>query len=63
MCSKECEYKDICQDYVDTSRKYMPEYSKRLKNHLLLHLIDSMINFGPTSSFSTERYNNILLAV
>ena len=33
----------------------MPEYSKRLKNHLMLHLVDSMLQFGPTSCFNTER--------
>ena len=27
-----------------------------MKIHLLLHLIDNMVDFGPTSSFNTERY-------
>ncbi len=32
-----------------------PEVSKKLKIHLFLHLTDNMMDFGPTSSFNTER--------
>ena len=41
----------------------MPEYSKRLKTHLILHLVDSIVSFGPTQCYNTERYVNILVAI
>lgn len=34
----------------------MPDLGRKLKLHLLLHLVDNIIEFGPCSSFSTERY-------
>lgn len=34
----------------------MPVYSKRLKTHLVLHLVDNMTDFGPTECYNTERY-------
>ena len=34
----------------------MPELLQKQKTHLALHLVDSMIKFGPCSAFSAERY-------
>ena len=39
----------------------MPEYAKRLKIHLILHLVDNIIDFGPTMCFNTERLVTRLL--
>lgn len=54
--SKYDDYKDICEQFVTSVANYMPQFSKRLKVHLLLHLVDDMIQFGPASCFNTERY-------
>ena len=45
----------MCNDFVATTAEYMPEYSKRLKTHLILHLVDGMVAFGPTQCYNTER--------
>ena len=37
-------------------KKCFPEQLKKLKVHLILHLVDDMKEFGPTASFNTERY-------
>ena len=37
-------------------KKIFPEQLKKLKVHLILHLVDNMKEFGPTASFNTERY-------
>ena len=46
--------------FVDTCSKYMPEYSKRLKTHLILHLADNIMDCGPTSVFNTERLVHVI---
>ncbi len=46
----------VLQEFVTTITRYSPEYSKRLKVHILLHLSDDMKQFGPASLFNTERY-------
>lgn len=53
--TKEHDYKEVCQMFVDTCKEFMPEYCKRLKTHLLLHLVDNIMDFGPTPCFNTER--------
>ena len=45
-----------CTKFVNSVLKNMPDLAKRLKMHLLLHLVDNMLTFGPSSSVSTERY-------
>ena len=43
---------------------HQPDLLARVMVHLLLHLVDSMIDFGPSSAFNTERcskYHNINL--
>ena len=49
-------FRDVCKTFVDMASIYMPEYAKRLKVHILLHLVDNMEEFGPTSLFNTERF-------
>ena len=44
------------QMFVDLITQYSPEYSKRLKVHILLHLADDIRDFGPSNVFNTERY-------
>ena len=34
----------------------MPLYSKRLKTHLVLYLVESIIEFGLTQCYNTERF-------
>ena len=41
--------------------KHMPVLGKKLKIHLILHLSDNIIEFGPTSSFNTERYSQVTI--
>lgn len=53
--SQEKNYQSVCKKCVDAVKKNFPDLSKKLKIHLFLHLSDSMIDFGPTSSFNTER--------
>ena len=59
----EMECKEICKQFVDTARQFQPELQK-VKVHLLLHLVDCMLDFGPCSVYNTERYNiNVYLFV
>lgn len=51
------EYRVVCQRFVDVCTSCMPEYSRRSKVHLLLHVIDDMVQFGPQDCFNTERYS------
>ena len=44
----------ICQDFVHEVGECFPDL-KKVKIHLFLHLVDDMIEFGPTSAFNTER--------
>jgi hypothetical protein len=36
--------------------EHLPELAKKLKVHLMLHLTDDMLDFGPSSAFNTERF-------
>ncbi len=51
--------KEVCKEFVNLAAQYMPEFSKRLKVHILLHLSDNLKDFGPTYLYNTERYYNI----
>ena len=44
---QEYYYRDICSEFVSLTAEYMPVYSKRLKTHLILHMVDNMMDFGP----------------
>lgn len=37
----------VCRDFVDAEHTYLPEYKKKVKIHLILHLVDTMVAFGP----------------
>ena len=53
-----------CQDFVDNVKTHMPTFLQKQKTHLILHLVECMDEFGPTSSFNAERYvYHILLLV
>uniref|UniRef100_A0A1X7UVS3 C2H2-type domain-containing protein n=1 Tax=Amphimedon queenslandica TaxID=400682 RepID=A0A1X7UVS3_AMPQE len=51
-------WKDICCDFVQCAVSYMPAYAKRLKTHLILHLVDHIVDFGPTQGYNTERFES-----
>ncbi len=53
--SREKDYQRVCKELVDTVRRNFPDLSKKLKIRLFLHLTDSMMDFGPTSSFITQK--------
>lgn len=48
-------YKRVCKDFVDSVKECNPQSLNKMKIHLLLHLVDDMCDFGPTSAFNTER--------
>ena len=45
----------ICQEFVREVGLCFPDLKKKVKVHLFLHLVENMIDFGPTSAFNTER--------
>ena len=45
-----------CTKLLNSVLQSMPDLGKELKFHLVVHLIDNILAFGPSSSFSTERY-------
>lgn len=61
--SKEKDYQKVCEELVNTIKRNFPDLSKKLKIHLFLHLTDSMMEFGPTSSFNTERLVKASLSI
>ncbi len=54
--SKAVECKAICQSFVEAVSEHQPALLRKQKVHLMLHLVESMDQFGPTSAFNTERY-------
>eukprot|EP00731_Ephydatia_muelleri_P028790 Em0020g434a len=52
------EWKSVCQAFVSTVKQHMPSLLEKQKTHLILHLVDSMVKFGPCSSFSAERFES-----
>lgn len=46
----------MCEEFVSLIKQHFPHLQKKVKIHLLLHLTGNMVDFGPTSSFNTERY-------
>lgn len=53
------EYEELCQAFVDSARDHCPELLRKVKVHLILHLVDCMVAFGPCAAYNTERYNNV----
>eukprot|EP00731_Ephydatia_muelleri_P013203 Em0007g513a len=52
------EWKSVCQAFVSAVKQHMPSLLEKQKTHLILHLVDSMVKFGPCSSFSAERFES-----
>lgn len=48
-------YKGTCEGFVKAVMDNFPKFGKMVKIHLLLHLPDSIVDYSPTSAFSTER--------
>ena len=53
------EISRLARTFVELITHYSPEYSKRLKIHILLHLADDLRQFGPQKVFNTERYSAV----
>lgn len=41
--------------FLDCVQNAAPEMLKKMKIHLLLHLPDNILDFGPTANYNTER--------
>ena len=54
------EWSSVCTQFVDTVSQCQPDMLRKQKVHMVLHLVDCMEEFGPTSSFNSERYIPIL---
>ena len=50
------EYKDICTSFVQSVSCSHPEMLNKQKVHLLLHLPDTLLQFGPICAYNTERF-------
>jgi len=48
-------YESECSSCVAAILAHYPDLKRKLKVHLLLHLCESMLQFGPTSAYNTER--------
>ena len=57
------EWKTICQTFTSSVKLHYPELLKRPKIHLILHLVDCMAQYGPTSAYSAERFEFIMLTL
>ncbi|KAL5517682.1 hypothetical protein EMCRGX_G003276 [Ephydatia muelleri] len=53
-------YRDVCHRFARAIDCYSVTWRKKLKIHLILHLPDSMLRFGPASSFNTERCEDLV---
>jgi hypothetical protein len=52
--------KQLLQSFLNAVARTYPEFMKKAKLHLLLHLVDDIENLGPPNGFCTERQKNIL---
>ncbi|XP_028413915.1 uncharacterized protein LOC114536761 [Dendronephthya gigantea] len=48
--------KQLFKTFIDAVTRIYPEFLKKAKLHLLLHLVDDIENLGPANGFSTERF-------
>ena len=46
-------WNQICADFVHSDRDFMPEMLRKQKVH---YIVQCMQDFGPSSSFCTERF-------
>eukprot|EP00731_Ephydatia_muelleri_P021815 Em0014g406a len=49
------QWKSVCQNFIDSVKVHFLNLLRRPKMHLILHLIESFEQYGPTSAFSAER--------
>ena len=49
------QYQKVCESFVSAVKLGCPEMLNKPKVHLLLHLPQSMRDFGPTFAYNTER--------
>eukprot|EP00731_Ephydatia_muelleri_P006511 Em0003g759a len=49
------QWKSVCQNFIDSVKVHFPNLLRRPKMHLILHLIECLEQYGPTSAFSAER--------
>ena len=54
--SKAEAWNQICADFVHSVRDFMTEMLRKQKVHYILHLVQGMQDFRPSSSFCTERF-------
>eukprot|EP00731_Ephydatia_muelleri_P035783 Em0160g4a len=54
------EWNKVCIEFVQAVKRNMPALLLKQKTHLILHLVSSMMKFGPSSSFSAERCGTAL---
>ncbi len=54
---------NVCQDFWCTVKHNHPSLLNEVRIHLQLQVIDCMKNFGQPSSFTTERYVDLVPAV
>ena len=57
------DHRITCLNFVHLISDHLPEHSHKLKVHLLLHLVDNMVDYGCCSCFSTERWISMQLHV
>lgn len=50
------EWQMHCHAFVDAVKENMPNLLDKPKTHLILHLVECMHDFGPSSAFCDERY-------
>ena len=48
-------YQRTCQNFVDAAKHSMPELLHKQKVHYFHHLVQSMIDYGPSSAFIAEQ--------
>ncbi|KAL5484433.1 hypothetical protein EMCRGX_G020930 [Ephydatia muelleri] len=53
------QWKSVCQNFIDSVKVHFLNLLRRPKMHLILHLIECLEQYGPTSAFSAERAQNI----
>ena len=46
-------------EFLETVEIVHPELLRKPKLHMLLHLPDDMLNFGPAIGFATERLDTV----
>ena len=60
FCPEKAElFHSTCLEFAHIVDSHCPELHKKLKIHLLLHITDDILKFGPASSYNTERYVHV----